>query len=324
MAMVRAAFGFFLKLAFKFAGLAYLYAKVFRLCISVVFEDGFFVFILPLGTVWVSSKSIRITTWEDLVEKFIQKFYQLSNHNEEMEAEESNDPDDIADIFKIEGNLFDYETPLCKAFNDFNYLLEIDTNLFTFDIQGIRTYEEYELNNTVTRDLKEPWLDNRVPYQLCDHICEPYSFKNGMTKWPTCSSNIDGFCNGGELPRMVRVGGMTYFQDHKCFENFHELDYNVLVKLQECWWKINAHEVAPFTRLESYDQRPYANFKTEKAHDPYLDISRIFGRNYDTSNTGNTQYNQGHEECRDDPTHEPSVCKIKRFKMMKYSFNADE
>ncbi|GJY93859.1 hypothetical protein Tco_0509641, partial [Tanacetum coccineum] len=272
---------------------------------------------------------------------------------------------DIADIFKIEGNLFDYETPLCKAFNDFNYLLKIDRDLFTFDIQGIKTYEEYELNNTVTRDLEEPWLDNGVPYQLCDHICEPYRFKNGMTKWPTCSSDIDGFCNGGELPGMVRVRSMTYFQDHKwydeladgklkeetlmhkakveeswgnatpgvmkfyawlinSFENFHELDYNVLVKLQECWWKINAHEVAPFTRLESYGQRPYANFKTEKAHDPYLDINRIFGRNYDTSNAGNTQDNQGHEERRDDPTHEPSVCKIRRFEMMKYSFNADE
>nr|GFD30682.1 hypothetical protein [Tanacetum cinerariifolium] len=136
------------------------------------------------------------------------------------------------------------------------------------------TYEEYELNNYVTMDLKELWLDNGVPYQLCDHICEPYHFKNGVTKWPTCRSDIDGFCNGGELPGMVRVGSMTYFQDHKwydelvdgrlkeetlmhkekvkelwgnvtlsviklcawlinSFENFHELDYNVLVKLQE-------------------------------------------------------------------------------------------
>ncbi|GJW32604.1 hypothetical protein Tco_0052636 [Tanacetum coccineum] len=120
-----------------------------------------------------------------------------------MEAEESDDPNDIAEIFKIKGNLFDYETPLCKAFNDFNYLLKINTNLFTFDIQGIRTYEEYELNNTKTSDLEERWLDNGVPYQLCDHICEPYHFKNGMTKWPTCSSDIDGFCNGGELLGIV-------------------------------------------------------------------------------------------------------------------------
>ncbi|GKE72092.1 hypothetical protein Tco_1534133, partial [Tanacetum coccineum] len=152
-----------------------------------------------------------ITTWDDLVEKFIQKFYQLSNDNKEIEAEEDDDPDNITDIFKIKGNLFDFETLLCKAFNDFNYLLKIDKDLFTFDIQRIRTYEEYELINPVTRDLEEPWSDNGVPYQLCDHICEPYHFKNGITKWATYSSDIDGFCNGGKLPGMVRVGSMTYF-----------------------------------------------------------------------------------------------------------------
>ncbi|GJX46192.1 hypothetical protein Tco_0271382 [Tanacetum coccineum] len=204
-----------------------------------------------------------------------------------METDEDDDPNDIADIFKIKSNLFDFETPLCKAFNEFNYLLKIDTNLFTFDIKGIKTYEEYELNNNMTGDLEEPWSDNGVPYQLCEHICEPYHFKNGKTKWPTCSSDIDGFCNDGELPGMVRVGCMTYFQDHKwydeltdgnlkeealmhkarfkeswgdatpgvmkfcawlksSFENFHELDYDVLVKLEEYWWKINAHENALF------------------------------------------------------------------------------
>ncbi|GJT42771.1 hypothetical protein Tco_0951486 [Tanacetum coccineum] len=277
-----------------------------------------------------------VTTWEYLVEKIVQKFYQLTDHNEEIEAEEDDDPDDITNIFKIEGNLFDYETPLCKAFNDYKYLLKIDTNLFTFDIQGIGTYEEYELNNPVTRDLEEPWSDNGVPHQLCDHICE-YRFKNGINKWPTCSSDIDGFCNSGELPGMVRVRSMTYFQDHKWYDELADgklkaetLMHKVKVEesqgnvTPECWWKINAHEVAPFTRLESYGQRPYANFKTEKAHDPYLEINNIFGRNYDTSNTDNTQDNQENEERRDDPALEPSVCKIRRFEMMKYSFNADE
>ncbi|GKB20666.1 hypothetical protein Tco_0854589 [Tanacetum coccineum] len=148
-----------------------------------------------------------VTTWEDLVEKFIQKFYQLFYNNEEMEADEDDNPDDIAKIFKIEGNLFDFETPLCKAFNEFNYLLKINTDLFTFDIQEIRTYEEhkYELYNNMTGDLEEPWSDNGVPYQLCDHICEPYHFKNRKVKWPTFSADIDGFCNDGELPEMVQV-----------------------------------------------------------------------------------------------------------------------
>nr|GEU35411.1 hypothetical protein [Tanacetum cinerariifolium] len=244
------------------------------------------------------------------------------------------------------------------AFNEFNYLLKIDTYLFTFDIQEIKTYEEYELNNNMMGELEEPWSDNGVPYQLCDHICEPYLFKNGKTKWPKCSSDIDGFSNGGELPKMVRVGCMTYFQDHKwydeltdgkikeealmhkaiieeswgdatlgvmkfrewlksSFENFHELDYDVLVKLEECWWKVNAHENTPFTGWENHGQGPYANTETKKDYDPYLDINRIFGRYYESNNVGNIQDNMKEY-------HNLSMCKIRRFEMMKYLFDADD
>nr|GEV73006.1 hypothetical protein [Tanacetum cinerariifolium] len=115
--------------------------------INRVSQDRFRLSIFPISLAGAVSEWFKkdcvgsITTWEDLVEKLVQKFYQLSNNNEEMEAEEGDDLDDIAKVFKIKGNLFDYETPLCKAFNDFNYLLKIDTDLFTFDIQGIRTYE---------------------------------------------------------------------------------------------------------------------------------------------------------------------------------------
>nr|GEV25654.1 hypothetical protein [Tanacetum cinerariifolium] len=99
-----------------------------------------------------------VTTWEDLVERLVYNFYQLSDNNEEMKANEHDDPDDIAKIFKIEGNLFDFETPLCKALNEFNYLLKIDTYLFTLDIQEIKTYGEhkYELDNNMIGDLEKP------------------------------------------------------------------------------------------------------------------------------------------------------------------------
>ncbi|GKF88998.1 hypothetical protein Tco_0262961, partial [Tanacetum coccineum] len=110
---------------------------------------------------------------------------------------------------------------------------------------------------------------------------------------------------------MVRVRSMTYFQDHKwydelvdgklkeetlalkakvegswgdsapkvmkfckwlknSFENFHEMDYDVLVKLQECWWKVNAYEIGLFNRMENFERGLYANMKTEKTRDPYL------------------------------------------------------
>ncbi|GKC46643.1 hypothetical protein Tco_1064365 [Tanacetum coccineum] len=87
--------------------------------------------------------------------------------------------------------------------------------------QRDKTYEEYEnewsykLNN----DPEEPWSENGVPYELIDHICEPFHFKDGKTKWPTCSSNDDGFCNGENLPGIVRIGYITYFKDYKWYDD---------------------------------------------------------------------------------------------------------
>ncbi|GJX53516.1 hypothetical protein Tco_0281885 [Tanacetum coccineum] len=113
-------------------------------------RDRFRLSVFPISLAGAASEWFKkdcidsVTTWEDLVEKFIQKFDQLSDNNEEMEVDEDDDPDDIVDIFKIEGNLFNFKTPLCKTFNEFNYLLKIDTDLFAFDITEIKTYEEYD------------------------------------------------------------------------------------------------------------------------------------------------------------------------------------
>ncbi|GKE17329.1 hypothetical protein Tco_1424906 [Tanacetum coccineum] len=147
--------------------------------INEVSQDRFSIFPISLAGAageWFKKDCIgSVTTWDDLVENFVQKFYQLSHHNDEIK--EDDDPDDITDIFKIEGNLFDFETPLCEAFNDFNYLLKIDKDLFTFDIQGTGTYEEYELNNHVSRDLKESWLDNRGDPTLEPSVCKIKRFE---------------------------------------------------------------------------------------------------------------------------------------------------
>ncbi|GKA43773.1 hypothetical protein Tco_0736497 [Tanacetum coccineum] len=282
---------------------------------------------------WFTNKCFgTISTWDDLVENFVLKFYNLCEHDEEEETDDDNDPDvidNVPKIFKIDDDLFNFDYPLCIAFEEFNHLLKINPDLFTYNIQGFKTYDEYaqELNNK-TQGNEEPWLENGVPYQLCDHICEPYFFKNRKTKWPICSSDIDGFCNGGELPEMVEKswGDATPGVMKLCiwlkniFENFYELDHNVLVKLQECWWKVNTHEIALFTQTEDFGRGPYANMKTNWTHDPYLGTNQIFG----ASNVGSTRENQGYDEHMGNETPEQSVCKIRRFEMMKYSFSDNE
>nr|GEW93581.1 hypothetical protein [Tanacetum cinerariifolium] len=42
------------------------------------------------------------------------------------DKESSDDEDEVAKIFRIETNVFDFETPLWRAFKEFNYLLQID------------------------------------------------------------------------------------------------------------------------------------------------------------------------------------------------------
>ncbi|GJX74881.1 hypothetical protein Tco_0313476, partial [Tanacetum coccineum] len=73
-------------------------------------QDRFRLNVFPISLAGAASEWFKKdcigsdTTWENLVEKFIQKFYKISDDNEEMEADEDDDPDDIAEIFKIKGN----------------------------------------------------------------------------------------------------------------------------------------------------------------------------------------------------------------------------
>ncbi|GJU94412.1 hypothetical protein Tco_1319168 [Tanacetum coccineum] len=92
----------------------------------------------------------------------------------ELTDEESSDADDenlideneVAKIFRIETNVFDFKTPACRAFKEFNYLLQIHPDVLTKDIDGFTTYEEYkddwiyEWNKDIPWVHEKPWIDN--------------------------------------------------------------------------------------------------------------------------------------------------------------------
>ncbi|GJW67594.1 hypothetical protein Tco_0122018 [Tanacetum coccineum] len=83
-------------------------------------------------------------------------------------GKDASDKEETAEIFKIETDVFDYKTPLCLAFNEFNYLLKVDPDLLTKDIMGFKTYEDYkndwiyEWNENVPWVYDKPWLDNGI------------------------------------------------------------------------------------------------------------------------------------------------------------------
>ncbi|GKA42301.1 hypothetical protein Tco_0734961 [Tanacetum coccineum] len=81
----------------------------------------------------------------------VDKEYDPSNTRGDDEVEltdnESSDFDDddkVAEIFRIDTNVFDFKTPACRTFKEFNYLLQIDPYFPTKDIDGFKTYEEYQ------------------------------------------------------------------------------------------------------------------------------------------------------------------------------------
>ncbi|GJS26827.1 hypothetical protein Tco_0487447 [Tanacetum coccineum] len=136
--------------------------------------------------------------------------------------EENNVEKEIAEIFRIETYLFHFNRPLCKAFKDFNYLLQIDVDVLTRE-DG--TWKE--------------------PIEDISHVCKSFHFKSRHVKWLTCKWKDEGQCDRGDLPGMIRIGNMTYFQDYKWYEGLEygelkddALKQKLMTMLQKYWWGI--------------------------------------------------------------------------------------
>ncbi|GKB65259.1 hypothetical protein Tco_0921445 [Tanacetum coccineum] len=158
--------------------------------------------ILLVGDAWRWFDGIKgsITSWVDLTRNFFRKCYPPSctgkklgsdeikptnNETSDLEETDHDDEQEIDEIFKVETNLFDYETLLCEKFKEFNYLLKIDPDVVTKDIKGFKTYDEYkddwiyEWNKNMPWVHKKPWTDIGVWTQPAPfvHCCKPFNYK---------------------------------------------------------------------------------------------------------------------------------------------------
>ncbi|GKB19939.1 hypothetical protein Tco_0853862 [Tanacetum coccineum] len=125
---------------------------------------------------------------------------ELSNLQEENMSEDT----EIAEIFRIETDILDFETPLCKELKEFNHLLLIDVDVLTGDLPGFKTYEDYkdawiyEWNKKVPWVKENPWLDDgtwKEPNDDICHECKPFQFKkeeeSSIDAWRNYSPNYD-------------------------------------------------------------------------------------------------------------------------------------
>ncbi|GJX30971.1 hypothetical protein Tco_0240826 [Tanacetum coccineum] len=213
--------------------------------------------------------------------------------NESSDLEEyRSDKEETTKNFKIETDIFEYETPLCLAFNKFNYLLKVDPDLLTKDPMRFKTYEDYkddwiyEWNENVPWVYDKPWLDNGI--------------------WKEPKPRKDGYCNGGNLPGAYHIGNSLHYQDLEWYE-----------ALEDSELKDEAlRNKAIMEGLINDDESNNDCWKRWKSHE-------IYYHNYYEGEYENETHKERHELCGIE-TREVPVCQIKRYKMIKYSFNDEE
>ncbi|GJY85004.1 hypothetical protein Tco_0499030 [Tanacetum coccineum] len=235
------------------------------------------------------------------------------NGDDEVELtdeESSDDMDNVGEVFRIDTNLFNFETPMCKAFKEFNYLLQVDPDLLTKDIDGFKTYEDYKNDWIYEWNKDEPWVDEK-PWTnagVCTkptpvkHTCKPFNYKTRCSEWPTCSWRDDGYCNGGNLPRTYIIGNQLHYQDYEWYEALEDSKLKDLALRNKAIMKgvIN----------EDDDESCYEQNRRWNIYTNYDDVYEINHRN-----------NEREELCE---IHELPVCNIRRYMMIKYLFNNEE
>ena len=132
--------------------------------------------------------------------------------------------------------MFDYETPLCIAFKEFNYLLQIDPNVLTDDVFEIKNYEEYKNDWIYEWNDKIPWVSEK-PWKMYGvwkepvpvrHHCDLFYYKTGCSEWPTCNWRDDGFCNGGNLPGQYVIDNQIHYQDEEWYEALEDCEMKTI------------------------------------------------------------------------------------------------
>ncbi|GJY69792.1 hypothetical protein Tco_0472774 [Tanacetum coccineum] len=270
-------------------------------------------------TEWLASKFYNHMTMDQYTKKALWIYWSRGDDEFELTDEESSDSDDddeVAEIFRINTNVFDFKTPTCRAFKEFNHLLRINPDVLTKDIDGFKTYEEYkddwiyEWNEDISWVHEKPWTYNRVweePTPI-EHYCKPFLFKNGHSEWPTCSWKDDRYCNGGNLPGAYIVGNILRYQDLERYEALED-------------GKLKDEALKNKAILEGIiDEDNELHNEGWRRWDGYENTI------HDHEERKNEEEYENEERCElfDNPHQGTPVYKIRRFEMIMYSFSEDE
>ncbi|GKF14979.1 hypothetical protein Tco_0056441, partial [Tanacetum coccineum] len=134
------------------------------------------------------------------------------------------------------------------------------------------------------------------------HTCKPFNYKTGCSEWPTCGWKDDGYCNGGNLPGAYIIGNQLHYQDYEWYE-----------ALEDCKLKDEALRNKAIMKGSINEDDDESCYEQKRKWNTYT--------NYDDAYEINHEHNKSKELCE---IQEQPVCNIRRYMMIKYSFNDDE
>ncbi|GKA44475.1 hypothetical protein Tco_0737199 [Tanacetum coccineum] len=223
---------------------------------------------------WVAANFERYMTMDHYTMNSLWKFWNKNYGNEEVKSDSepcvdkeggSDKENEIAEIFRIETNLFNYETPLCIAFKEFNHLLQIDPNVLTDDVFREKYYEQYKDDWIYEWNDKIPWVSEK-PWKLYEiwkepvpvkHCCEPFNYETDVQ---------NGQLVAGEM--MDTVMEETYLDNIK-------LATKSIIKIMS--EESNGDAWSSYSPIDEWsDQEEVNNKEPDVNYDPYLDIARLF------------------------------------------------
>ncbi|GJZ25566.1 hypothetical protein Tco_0569819 [Tanacetum coccineum] len=217
---------------------------------------------------WLASNFKNYMMMDHITMNALWKFWKKNNDQKgttsgriDDRIEDSENENEVTEIFRIETEVFDYESPMCKAFDEFNYLLKINPDVLTNDIPGFKTYEQFK-------------------------------------KWPTCSWKENGRCNKGNFPGQYLIGNQIHYQDYEWYEALidYKLKDKALRNKAELKKSMN-HEgelsddawrnYSPINEWSDHEEGD--NTEPDVNYNPYLDIAQLFNCHTNKEEGGDDQ-----------------------------------
>ncbi|GKD66706.1 hypothetical protein Tco_1308814 [Tanacetum coccineum] len=173
-----------------------------------------------------------------------------------------------------------------EVFNDeVSRLSKMDDDLFTYKVEVANIPCDSKMDND-----SEQEADDDMGYDPSD------------VAFIECWKD-DGYCNGGNLPGAYIIGNQLHYQDYEWYK-----------ALEDCKLKDEAlRNKAIMEGSIKEDDDDESRYEQKRQWNTYT--------NYDGAYEINHEHNKSKELCK---VYEQPVCNIRRYMMIKYSFNDDE